>query len=477
VTFDLSNPRLLVGPDWVDAPAGYDVVDPYTGGPIARCPLGDAAALDAAVAAAVGAFAAARRQPPFERAAVLHRAAALIAARRSQFADLIVAESGKPVTLAEGEVDRAVATFTAAGDEARQPNGQVLDVDAARAGAGHFGLARRFPLGVIYGITPFNFPINLVAHKVAPAIATGNCIVIKPAPKTPLTALMLAGVLVEAGVLPGQVSVVTCPNELAGRLVEDERVAKVSFTGSPKVGWPVKQRAGKKRVTLELGGNGAVIVHDDADVAAAVPMIAAGAFAYAGQSCISVQRVLVQENIYTRFREQFVAHVRAHVKAGDPRDRAVLVGPLVDRVAVARITAWVRDATSGGGRLLTGGTVDGQVMQPTVLEGVDPRAELWANEAFAPVALLRPYATFDDALRLANDSVFGLQAGVFTRDVGLAMRAFEELQVGGVMVNQVPTFRVETMPYGGVKDSGFGREGVRYAMEEMTELRSLVVKL
>jgi acyl-CoA reductase-like NAD-dependent aldehyde dehydrogenase len=349
-------------------------------------------------------------------------------------------------------------------------------MDAFSSGEGHIGLTRRFPLGVVTAITPFNFPLNLVAHKVAPALATGNTMVVKPAAKTPLTSLLLAQVLVEAGVPAGQVNFVTCSNDDASLLVTDDRVKKVTFTGSPAVGWKLKAMCGRKRITLELGGNAGVILHADADLAAAVPAIASGAFAFAGQSCISVQRIVVHEAIYEEFRERFVERLREAVQTGDPRDRATLVGPMITSDALAAIRAKLDAALAGGATLVHGGKTIGRCLEATVLENVDPALEICATEAFAPIATLHRYRDFDEALAFVNASDFGLQAGIFTRDLQLALRAFDVLDVGGVLINQVPTFRVENMPYGGVKDSGFGREGVRYAMEEMTELKSLIIR-
>ena len=473
----MTNPRLWIGGQWLETRATKDVLNPATGELLARVPLGDESTIEAAVEAAQKAFAQVRHQPPHQRSAVLAAVARGIEERRAEFADTILAEAGKPITLAEAEVARAINTFTAAAEEARRQHGEVLDMDAFPTGQGHFGLTRRFPLGVIYGITPFNFPLNLVAHKLAPCLATGNTMVLKPATKTPLTALLLGEVLEKAGVVPGQVNILSCPNQLAGRLVGDPRVKMVSFTGSPAVGWQLKAKCGKQRITLELGGNAGVVVHEDADLAAAIPAIATGGFSYAGQSCISVQRVFVHAPIYEGFRERFLEHVRAHIRWGDPRQRQTVVGPMIEPAAVERIRGWINDATKKGARILLGGQVHGAFLEPTVVENVDPRLDLCAKEVFAPVVTIHSYERFDEALAGVNDSAFGLQVGVFTQNLQRAMQAFGSLDVGGVLVNQVPTFRVENMPYGGVKDSGFGREGIRYAMEEMTETKSLIFKL
>ena len=468
---------LLIGGEWISATgATLAVTNPFTGEAIAQVPLGGPAEIERALAAATAAFPAARRAAPHERAALLLRMAQAIERRRAEFAATITAEAGKPITLAEGEVTRAILTFTTAAEEARRQHGELLDVDAFATGAGHLGLVRRFPLGVVTAITPFNFPLNLVAHKVAPALATGNTMVVKPAGKTPLTALLLAEALVEAGLPAGQVNFVTCADADAALLVSDARVKKITFTGSPAVGWMLKAQAGRKRVTLELGGNASVIVHTDADLDSAIPAIAMGGFAFAGQSCISVQRVLVHESLYDEVKKRLVACIRGQIKTGDPRDRATVVGPMITAGALAGIRARIEAALAAGARVVHGGETIGPCLEATVLEDVAPTLDLCTQEAFAPIVTLHRYRDFEAALALVNDSAFGLQAGIFTRDLQLALYAYETLDVGALLINQVPTFRVENMPYGGVKDSGFGREGVRYAMEEMTELKSLIVR-
>ena len=470
-------PSLLIGGEWIAATgATLPVMNPFTGDEIARVPLGGAAEIERALAAAAAACPAAKATAPHERAALLLRVAQGLERRREEFAATITSEAGKPITLAEGEVTRAILTFTIAAEEARRQHGELLDVDGFATGAGHLGLVRRFPLGVVAAITPFNFPLNLVAHKVAPALATGNTMVVKPAGKTPLTSLLLAEVLVEAGVPAGQMNFVTCSDQDAALLVSDARVKKITFTGSPGVGWMLKAKAGKKRITLELGGNAAAIVHADADLDLAIPAIAFGGFAFAGQSCISVQRVVIHESRYHEVKQRLVAEIRAKIKTGDPRDRATVVGPMITADALAGIRAKIDAALAAGAQLVHGGQTIGRCLEATVLENVAPALDLCATEAFAPIVTLHRYRDFDEALAFVNNSEFGLQAGVFTRDLQLAFRAYEVLEVGGVLVNQVPTFRVENMPYGGIKDSGFGREGVRYAMEEMTELKSLIIR-
>jgi glyceraldehyde-3-phosphate dehydrogenase (NADP+) len=471
------KPRLLIGAEWRETGCTRPVVNPFNGQEIAQVPLGDARTVAEAIKVAHEAFEVTRAQPSHARGDLLARVARRIEERRDEFVEVMIAEAGKPFTFADGEVTRAVITFTVASEEARRQHGELLNIDAFSPGGGHFGLVRRFPLGVISAITPFNFPLNLVAHKVAPGMAAGNTLVVKPAFKTPLTSLLLAEVLMECGTPAGQVNFVTCNHEDGTALFTDDRVKMVSFTGSPDVGWKLKEQCGKKKITLELGGNAAVVVHEDADVAAAIPKIAIGAFSYAGQSCISVQRIVVQESVYENFKGQFVDHVRKRIQTGDPRDKKTVVGPMIDSGALERIAGWVESARKAGARILCGGHVQGRCLEATVIEKPDCQLEVCAKEAFAPIVTLHSYKTFEDALNFVNASDFGLQAGIFTRDINLAMRAFERLDVGGVLINNVPTFRADNMPYGGVKDSGFGREGVRFAMEEMTELKSLIFTL
>lgn len=454
-----------------------EITNPFDGSEVGRVPLLDEAGLNAAAHRAHAAFSKTRDAAPFERAQVLSAVADGLKRRRDEFAQTIVAEAGKPITLAEVEVDRAIISFSSAAEEARKSGGEYLDIDGYPTGKGHVGFVRRFPIGVIYGITPFNFPLNLVAHKVAPAIATGNTIIIKPSPRTPLTAIKLAELIRESGAPEHQVQVVICANELAMRLVQNEHVKHVSFTGSDGIGWQIKEKAWNKRVTLELGGNAALIVHEDADLPAAVTAAANGAFGYAGQTCISVQRILVQARVYETYRQMLSEHVRSKVKVGDPRDRSVLVGPMIDRDAVKRVRDSIEQSLRGGARLVVGGEASDRFVHPTIIENADLKSPICSSEIFAPVATLHRYETFDDAIAMANDSPYGLQAGVFTMDIGRAWKAFKSLEVGGVMINQAPTWRVESMPYGGVKRSGFGREGIRWAMEEMTELRTMVMKL
>jgi glyceraldehyde-3-phosphate dehydrogenase (NADP+) len=473
-----STPRqLYIGGKWRATKREINVIDPFTGTSCGRAALGEETDLRDAIDCASATFEEVKRTPPFARATLLERIAAEIEVRADQFAESIVAEAGKPIVFAEAEVQRAIMTFLVASEEARKTPGELLDLDAFPSGAGHVGFTRRMPIGVISAITPFNFPLNLVAHKVAPCLATNNVMVVKPATKTPLTALLLAEVLEAAEVPPGQINFVTCDNAAAAPLIQDARVKKVTFTGSPAVGWKLKEQCGRKRITLELGGNAGVIVHEDAALATAIPAIAMGAFGFSGQSCISVQRVFVHESIYATFRDRLIAHVREKIVTGDPRERSTVVGPMINEEALARVQERIADAVRGGARLVHGGSTIGPALEPTIIENASPAMAICAEEIFAPVMTLHSYREFDEAMAAVNNSVFGLQAGIFTHDICRAMRAFGQLEAGAVLINQVPTWRVENMPYGGVKNSGFGREGIRYAMEEMTELRTFNVNL
>jgi acyl-CoA reductase-like NAD-dependent aldehyde dehydrogenase len=471
----MTRAQLLIGDGEEDAQAYAGVRNPWSGDVLAEVPLADRDQMVRSVEAAAAAFPEVRKQEAYERAELLGNVVEEMLALEQEFITTISNESGKPVALARIEFQRAVGTFTIAAEEARRTAGELYTPGALPAGKGRWAFGRRFPLGVVAAITPFNFPLNLVAHKVAPCLAVGNTMVLKPAIKTPLTAYLLGEVLREAGMVPGQVNVVTCRDGEAAVLWEHPAVAMVSFTGSDRVGWMIREKAPKKRVVLELGGNAAVLIHEDADWKGIVPSVATGAFAYAGQSCISVQRILVHRPIYTAFRDALVAHVRDHVRAGDPSDPSVLVGPMINREAAVRAKEWMEKAVAAGATLLCGGTLEGNLLQPTLLENVPPAEECWAKEAFAPLAVLQVYDTFDEAIALANRSVYGLQAGVFTRDMRRIHQAFEELEVGGVLINEVSSFRLDHLPYGGIKESGTGREGVRAAMDEMTELKTCVI--
>ncbi len=470
------KPRpFLLGDHSVRTEETAAVHNPYDGALVAEVCVAGAKEIGEVLDLAACTFKEARQTEPVERSRLLRRIADTIGRRADEFVELLIAEAGKPVALATIEVQRAQSTFELAAAGALEPNGHPIEMGATPAGAGHSGLARRFPLGVILGITPFNFPLNLVAHKVAPCLATGNTMILKPAMKTPLCALLLGEVLAECGAPAGQVSFLPFGHQHVGPLLRDPRVKMLSFTGGVDVGWKLKSEAVKQKITLELGGNAACVVEPDSDWRRHAAKMVVGAFAYAGQSCISVQRIFVHESIYGEFREVFLAQVREKAVAGDPRDTKTLVGPMITKAALENVVAWVKDAVSRGARLLTPLKVDGQILHPVVLESVPREAAIACEEAFAPVVVLESYRTFADGLAAVNDSKFGLQAGVFTGDLAKIYQAYDALEVGGVLINQVPTFRTENMPYGGVKDSGFGREGVPYAMEDMTEIKSLII--
>jgi acyl-CoA reductase-like NAD-dependent aldehyde dehydrogenase len=449
---------------------------PFDGSVVARVVQARRQHAESAIAAAVKAFGTTRRLPAFERQRVLRRVAQSIAERREEFSRTLAQEAGKPIKLARTEVDRAVFTFNVAAEEATRIYGEYLPLDSLEATAGRWGIVRRFPLGPVAGITPFNFPLNLVAHKVAPAIAAGCSMVLKPAPQTPLCSLLLAECVQQAGWPDGGLNVLPLSNEDAGLLVTDERIKLISFTGSVPVGWDIKGRAGKKKVALELGGNAGVIVHSDADLSYAAERCVMGGFGYAGQTCISVQRILVEESVYGKFVDLLVEGVKM-LKTGDPLEESTDIGPLIRESDAIRVTNWIEEAVRTGARLLCGGGRDGSMVNPTVLTGTKAEMKVNCQEIFGPVVTIEPYKNFDEALRRINNSNFGLQAGLFTRDAKLLFQAYDELEVGGLIAGDVPSFRIDQMPYGGVKDSGLGREGVRYAIEEMTDLKLLVMNL
>jgi glyceraldehyde-3-phosphate dehydrogenase (NADP+) len=451
------------------------VINPYDGSVVATIGVGTAKDLDDAIAAAVTAFDAFRRWPRHKRKTLLLGVATRLRDRRAEFVDLMIAESGKPRPYAGVEVDRAISTFTLAAEESTRFGGDVVPLDIAPATEGYTAIVERFPIGVIGAIAPFNFPLNLVAHKLAPAIAVGNTVVLKPPPQAPLSALLLADVCYDAGLPAAALSVVHCPVEVAQALAEDARIAMLSFTGSAKVGWHLKSVAGKKKVVLELGGNAAAVVLRDADLAWAARRCALGSFAQAGQVCIKVQRIFVERPVFDKFLALFREETKA-LHVGDPTDVETIVGPMIDTANADRVSAWVEEAVNAGAARLTGGGRRKNVLEPTILTGTTPAMKVEAEEVFGPVSTVAPVDSVDEAFARVNETRYGLQAGVFTFDVRNIAKAFQELNVGGVIANDYPTLRVDNFPYGGVKDSGFGREGVRYAMEEMTELKTLVVK-
>lgn len=451
------------------------VTNPYDQSVVGQVELASDEIFDAAADRAVDAAPRVARLPAHERAAILMRVSAAIAADREAIARTLAAEAGKPLKDARIETDRAAMTFHVAAEEARRLGGEVLPLDLAPHGEGRIAIVRRVPVGPVAAISPFNFPLNLTAHKLAPALAAGNSIVLKPATKTPLSALTLARLLNDAGAPGGAVQVLPMAREVGDRLVTDERFRLLTFTGSSPVGWDMKARAGRKRVILELGGNAGVIVNDDADVTFAAARVAAGGFAYAGQSCISVQRVYVHDRVFDAFAAELVSRVEK-LTIGDPLDPATDVGPLIEEAESERVETWVNEAVAGGARVLTGGRrLGGALYAPTVMTDVPADAKICAEEVFAPLVGLYRVSSLDEALTEVNRSRFGLQAGLFTRDLHGTLLAYDRLEVGGVIVNDVPTWRIDHMPYGGVKESGLGREGPRYTIEEMTEPRLLVI--
>jgi acyl-CoA reductase-like NAD-dependent aldehyde dehydrogenase len=461
---------------WIEDGDLVEIRAPYDGSVIASVFQGRREHAEAAIASAVKAFGTTRRLPAFERQRVLRRVSENISERKQEFARTMAQEAGKPIKAARTEVERAIFTFNVAAEESTRLYGEYLPLDWQEFTAGRWGIVRRFPLGPIAGITPFNFPLNLVAHKVAPAIAAGCPLVLKPAPQTPLTALMLAEAVQQAGWPDGGLNVLPLSNEDAGLLVTDERIKLISFTGSANVGWQIKKDCGKKKVVLELGGNAGVIVHSDADLAYAADRCVVGGFSYAGQTCISVQRILVERSAFAKFTDFLLEGVKK-LRTGDPLDESTDLGPLIRESDAIRASDWIQEAVRGGARLLCGGERRGPVLEPTVLTGTRAEMKVNCQEIFAPVVTVEPYDDFNQALRQINNSPYGLQAGIFTRDAKLIFTAYEELEVGGLIAGDVPAFRIDHMPYGGVKDSGLGREGLRYAIEEMTEPKLLVMNL
>ena len=466
---------LLLDGEWVETGEWVEVRSPYSGELVARVAKAGAAEARRAVDAAERAMA--EPLPAHRRAEILVKVAGLIGRRHEEIAQTICAEAGKPLKAARVEVSRAMSTYTMAAVEARTLTGDIVPLDGSQAGEGKLGLTLRRPIGVVGAISPFNFPLNLVAHKLAPALAAGCAVVLKPASQTPLSALLLAELETDAGLPPGWLNVLVGPAaEIGDVLVEDERVRLITFTGSGLVGWKLRERAPRKRVNLELGNATPVIVAADADLEDAAAKVAANAFSFAGQSCISVQRVYVERPAYDAFIARLVPRVEA-LRVGDPADEETDVGPMIAPGERDRVVEWIEQARAAGAAILTGGTLDGELLRPTVIAGASPELKVSCDEVFGPVCTVTPYDSLDEALALANGTRFGLQAGIFTASLETALRAAEGLEFGGVTVNEAPTFRADQMPYGGVKDSGNTREGPAYAVREMTEERLVVVQL
>lgn len=452
------------------------VTDKYNGQVVTRTAQAGPEEIERAIAACHRAETPMRRLPAFERQAVLAHCAMRLRERREEFAQILCLEAGKPIADSRGEVDRTIDTFSMAAAEAVRLGGEVMDLEISARARGYRGFYRRVPIGACSLISPFNFPLNLVAHKIAPAIAAGCPFVLKPASLTPVSALLLGELLAETALPPGAFSILPCQREHAGAFTSDPRLRLLSFTGSPEVGWQLKAMAGKKKVVLELGGNAACVVEPDwPDLDDAAARITVGAFCQSGQSCISVQRILIHRQIYDELKTRLITRARA-LMCGDPKDERTAVGPLISEKEAIRLENWIHSARQAGARVLCGGTRCGPVLSATLLEGVPLDHPLSSEEAFGPVAVLAPYDNFTQALDLINASRFGLQAGIFTHDLYKAQQAWDDLEMGGVLIGDIPTWRVEHMPYGGVKDSGLGREGVRFAMEDMTEIRSMVIR-
>jgi len=461
---------------WLTEGEPFEVHSPFDRSVVGTGYLATAAHAEAAVRAAQRSFETTKKMASHERQRILRAISEGISVRHEDFSRMIALEAGKPIKTARAEVDRAIFTFAVAAEESVRIGGEWIPHDWQAATTGRAAILRRFPLGPILAITPFNFPLNLVAHKLAPAIAAGCTVVLKPAPQTPLTALLLAEVVEAAGWPAGALSVLPLAIPEAERLVSDDRLKLLTFTGSGAVGWALKQKAGKKKVALELGGNAGVIVHSDWDADDAARRCVIGGFSYAGQSCISVQRIFVQRGLQDKFLAALVGGVKK-LKVGDPLDDSTDVGPMISEDAARRAAAWVEEAVAAGAKSETGGKRSGPMLEPTVLTNTRREMKVNCQEVFAPVVNVEPYDEFADAIARVNDSPYGLQAGVFTRDAKLLFNAFEELEVGGVIAGDMSSFRIDHMPYGGVKESGLGREGLRYAIDEMTEPRLLVLSL
>jgi len=466
----------LINGEWRKSSKKEDIKNPFNNETIARVYFAEESDIEDAVVSSQRAFEITKKLPAYKRADILQGVARGLEQRREEIAKTITLEAGKPITDSRTEVSRAINTFRVASEEAKRMEGEVIPLDLMPGSEERFGIIRRFPIGPVIGITPFNFPLNLVAHKVAPAIASGNTIILKPASKTPVTALILGEIVLDAGLPAGGLNIIPCSNVHAERLVKDERIRKLSFTGSAAVGIRLKAMAGMKRVTLELGGNAGVIVHSDSDMDFAAKRCTTGAFSYAGQICISIQRIYVHESAYDTFLEKFLANVK-NLKSGDPMDESANIGPMIEEGAAKRTEEWVDAAVRDGAKVLIGGKRNANFFAPTVLSGTKPSMKVCGEEVFAPLVTVEKYKRFEDAVAMVNNSIYGLQAGIFTRDIKNIFHAYKILEVGGVIVNDIPTYRIDHMPYGGVKMSGFGREGVRYAMEEMTELKLLAINL
>jgi acyl-CoA reductase-like NAD-dependent aldehyde dehydrogenase len=451
------------------------VTDKFTGEVAFRVAMADTKAIDAGIAGAVEAVEPMAKMAAYERQNVLQHCVNRFKERYDELAYALCVEAGKPIKDAEGEVGRLIDTFRVAAEESVRITGEVQPLDISPRAKGYQGMWKRVPIGPCSFISPFNFPLNLAAHKIAPAIAVGCPFVMKPASRTPLGAIIMGEVLAETDLPVGAFSILPASRDGADLFTEDDRLKLLSFTGSPDVGWALKAKAGKKKVVLELGGNAAVIIDHDADLDDALERVTFGAFYQSGQSCIGVQRIIIHEKVYDQFRDMLVAKAKTLV-CGNPHDRSTFIGPMIDVKEAARLDGWIQEAVASGATLLCGGQREGAMLQATLLENVARDTKAYREEAFGPLALISKFSDFNTALEEVNDSKFGLQAGIFTRDLFKALDAWDRLDVGGVVINDVPSYRVDNMPYGGVKDSGLGREGIRFAMEDMSEIRNMVIR-
>lgn len=469
--------KLYISGQWLEGKQYFVLKSPYSGEAIAEIPSATEEEVEQAIEAAERSRGAMAAMPAHQRAGILEKLAALLAERLEEAAALVATEAAKPIKTARAEILRTVQTYKFAAEEAKRIHGETLPLDAAPGGENRIAYTVREPLGVIAAITPFNFPFNLVAHKVGPAIAAGNTVVLKPASQTPLSAFYLAELMQEAGLPAGALNVVTGNGRLIGdQLIRDKRVKMITFTGSPPVGIGIRNKAGLKRVTLELGSNSALIVDRDTDVDPIVPRCVFGAFAFQGQICISLQRIYVHESLYGAFVDKFVAATNQLV-LGDPLDPETDVSAMISPADTKRSLEWIEEARRHGAEIAAGGTLEGNMLRPTVILEADAALKVSCQEVFAPIVVINKISSVHEGIERVNDSRFGLQAGIYTRDMNTAFEAARRLHVGGVMINDIPTFRVDHMPYGGVKESGFGREGVKYAVEEMTELKLVVIKI
>ncbi len=469
--------RFLIGDKWLKSNNIADIINPFNNDVTAKVYNAEKEHFDLAIEKSLEAFEKTKKLSRYKRSQILKNIYELIEKRKSEFVDIIVNECGKPITYAKSEVDRAIATFKMASDEILRFGGEFLPLDVTAVTEGYNSITSRFPIGLIAGISPFNFPLNLTAHKVAPAIATGNVMILKPPHQAPSASLLLGEICLESGIISGSLNVLPAMPKEADILITDPRIKMISFTGSVKVGWDIKNRCGKKKLCLELGGNAAVIVDKDTNLDFAIQRIAIGAFSYAGQVCISVQRIIIHQDVYDPFKEKFIDYVGKKIKLGDPKENDTVLSALINIEATERTEKWLNEATNNGAKILTGGKRRDKMFEATILENVSEKSKINCEEVFAPIAIISKYNNFEDAVKMVNDSNFGLQAGVFTRDIKNIFYAHENINAGGVIINDYPTFRVDNMPYGGIKDSGFGREGIKYSMEDMTELKVTVFNL